>query len=418
MAENHHEAMKTVITEKIDFKEYIPIIGEEKANELLNLAKKFKDKKVLHINSTAYGGGVAEILHSLVPLMNSIGVNTTWKVIQGGFKFFEVTKKFHNALQGMDIALTPEMKKIYIDYNWRNMEGFVNDYDYIFIHDPQPAYLINYIPRNNTRFIFRIHIDLTNANPEYWNFLKDSVSKFDAAIFTMREYVKKDLNVPIIRLIPPSIDPISAKNKPLPKHEAQKIVERFGVDVNRPILLQVSRYDPWKDPLGVIDAYRIVKKEIPGVQLLLQGSMASDDPEGWDYLKKTARRAGEDFDIRLLHKPSDCGKIEVNATQVAADVVIQKSIREGFGLVVTEAMWKGQPVIGGNAGGIVMQVKDGKTGFLVNSPQECAERALQLLRDKNLKEKMGKAAKEHVQKNFLITRTVKDHLELMEDLDR
>ncbi len=410
------QVMTEVKVEKKRIDDYKPVVGDQVIEELKDLSKNLKRKRVLHINSTSFGGGVAEILYTLVPLLQDLGLDTHWMVIKGDDEFFNVTKAFHNALQGMDMNLTPEMKEIYIKYNKMNAEGFEGEYDFIFIHDPQPAYMINFLPRKSAKFINRIHIDLTNANQKFWNFLKPALDKFDAAIFTMKQYVKKDLNVPHIYIMPPCIDPLSPKNIPLPLDKAKEIMKKYGVDTDRPVLLQVSRFDPWKDPLGVIDAYRIVKKEVPEVQLVLLGSMATDDPEGWDYYEKTARHAGEDYDIYLLHNLKGCGALEVNAFQVASDVVIQKSIREGFGLVVTEALWKGKPVVAGNVGGIPMQVIDGKTGFLVNTIEECAEKSLYLLKNPHQREELGKNAKEHVRQNFLTTRNVKDYLKLMNDL--
>lgn len=405
--------MTTVEPEPKSIDDYAGQVGEETIKKLKKLASKLKGKQVLHINSTAYGGGVAEILYTLVPLMNDLGIDTTWKVLKGADEFFSVTKAFHNALQGMDIELTPLMKDIYIKYNKLNAEGFVNHFDYIVIHDPQPAYMVNLIPRGRAKFITRLHIDTTHANRQFWNFLKGSLQRFDAAIFTMKDYVKEDFKVKTLQITPPCIDPLNSKNNPLSLGQSKEIVRRHGVDTDRPIMLQVSRFDPWKDPLGVIDAYQIVKKEIPDVQLVLLGSMASDDPEGWEYYERTARHAGEDFDIHLLHNLKRCGNLEVNAFQVASDVVVQKSLREGFGLVVTEALWKGKPVVASNVGGIPLQVIDGKTGFLVDSVQKCAEGCIKLLKNRELNEKMGAEAKEHVRKNFLTTRNIEDYLNLM-----
>ena len=403
-----------VVSKNIE--DYTPVVGQKVIDNLKEMAAKFKDARVLHVNSTAYGGGVAEILHTLVPLMNDLGIDTTWKVIYGQDEFFNVTKAFHNALQGMDLDLTDEMIEIYKRYNQMNAKGFINDYDFIFIHDPQPAYLINLIDRKESKFISRVHIDLTNANEKYWSFVKPTLEKYDATIFTMEQYVKSGLDTKMLYIMPPCIDPLSPKNIPIPINEAREIVRKSQIDLNRPCILQVSRFDPWKDPLGVIDAYRKVKQQVPGIQLVLLGSMASDDPEGIDYLELTARHAGEDKDILLLHNLKGFQSREVNAFQVMADVIVQKSLREGFGLVVTEALWKGRPVVGANVGGIPMQVVEGQTGFLVNDVDQCAEACLKLLRDHELSDKLGRQAKEHVRENFLTTRNIRDYLTLMTKL--
>ena len=397
---------------------YRSVAGEEAVERILALAEPLRGARVVHVNATAYGGGVAEILQGLVPLMRDVGLEAEWQVIEGADEFFNVTKAMHNGLQGMDVPFTEEMQAIWRRYNQLNAERFEGEYDFVVVHDPQPAGLRTYTGGAHGRhWIWRCHIDTSAPNPAFWEFLVPFLNAYEAGIFTMREYVGPGLNFPHLAIIAPTIDPLSPKNRPMPLEEAREVVARFGVDPDRPLILQVSRFDPWKDPLGVIDAYRLVKQEVPEVQLALVGAMASDDPEGWFYYDKTLRHAGEDFDIHVLHNFHGVGNEEVNAFQTAADVVVQKSRREGFGLVVTEALWKGKPVVGGRAGGIPLQVLDGQTGFLVTSVEECAEKVLYLLRHPDERAHMGKAAREHVRRHFLITRLLADYLSLFRTLE-
>ena len=393
--------------------DYQSIIGQDEADEIRALASALKGARVLHVNATAFGGGVAEILSALVPLMRDVGLDAQWQVIRGEDEFFNVTKAFHNGMQGAEVPLTADMREIYNRYNRENAEAFEGEYDFIIIHDPQPAAMLHFHGRTGgNQWIWRCHIDTSTPYPEVWGFLQPYLELYDAGVFTMEQYVYGDLHFPTLAIIHPTIDPLSSKNRPQTLEQSREIIRRFGMDTQRPMLVQVSRFDPWKDPLGVIDAYRIVKAQIPELQLALVGSMASDDPEGWEYYERTIRHAGEDYDIHILHNLHGVGNVEVNAFQNAGDVVIQKSIREGFGLVVTEALWKGKPVIGGNAGGIPLQVIDGETGYLVDSPETCADRAHHLLHHPEEVEAMGARAREHVRDNFLITHQLKDYLEL------
>jgi len=393
-------------------KDYAEIVGEGEINEIRTLAEKLTGKSVVHVNSTSFGGGVSEILRRLIPLMKDVGINAEWKVIRGGKEFFDVTKSFHNALQGKEMLLTEEMKEVYLRYNESNANLLDLDYDYVVIHDPQPLAIVNYRDERKGKWIWRCHIDLSQPNEGFWSFLEPFLTNYDAFIFSLRKYVKSPLEKRNVAIISPSIDPLSGKNKPLPENRILSTLERYGVDSDRPILTQVARFDPWKDPLGVIDVYKKVKKKIPEVQLLLITSMAPDDPEGWTYYEKTARHAGEDYDIHLLTDIMGVGDLEVNAFQRASDVALLKSIREGFGMTVTEALWKEVPVVGGNVGGIPLQVINGETGFLVNIVEEAVEKTLYLLKHPEEAEEMGKKGKEHVKENFLITRHLKDYLEL------
>jgi trehalose synthase len=397
--------------------DYRDIVGDAAIERIQAMAQPLRGARVVHVNATAYGGGVAEMLQTLVPLMRDVGLDAEWQVIGGQDEFFDVTKACHNGLQGMDIAFTDEMKDVWKRYNEQNAARFEGEYDFCVIHDPQPAGLLHYHgPRGGKHWIWRCHIDTSHPNPAYWGFFAPYIAEYEAGIFTMEQYVGPGVDLDHLAIIRPTIDPLSPKNAPMGADRAREIVRSFGLDTRRPIITQVSRYDPWKDPLGVIDAYRIVKGHVPVVQLALVGSMASDDPEGWYYLDKTIRHAGEDFDIHILHNYHGVGGLEVGAFQTASDVIVQKSTREGFGLVVTEGLWKGKPVVGGNAGGIPLQVIDGETGFLVDSVEECAAKMLYLLEHPAESERMGETAREHVRRNFLTTRHLEDYLHLFRDV--
>ena len=398
--------------DRISLENYGSVVGLEYLNAIRTLAEGLTGSSLVNVNSTSFGGGVSEILHRLVPLIKDVGMDAEWKVAMGDKEFFNVTKTFHNALQGGEMLLTEEMEKIYLRRNEFNSTLLSLDYDYIVIHDPQPLALIKYIEERRGRWIWRCHIDLSQPNKEFWNFLEPFFANYDAFIFSLKEYVKSPLEKRNVAIISPSIDPLSDKNKPLPEERIQSILERYNVDAERPILTQVARFDPWKDPLGVIDVYRKVKRKVPEVQLLLITSMAPDDPEGWTYYERTARHAGEDYDIHLLTDIIGVGDLEVNAFQKSSNVVLLKSISEGFGMTVTEALWKEVPVVGGNVGGIPLQVINGETGFLVNTVEEAAEKTLYLLKHPEEAKRMGKKGKNHVKANFLITKHLKDYLKL------
>jgi len=392
--------------------EYRTIVGDEEIAAIRALAEPLRGARALHVNATAFGGGVAEMLSTLVPLMRDVGIEAEWQILHGADEFFKVTKAFHNGLQGMNLPLTEEMKEIWRKYNQKNAEAFEGGYDFVVVHDPQPAGLRYYHgPGRSKRWIWRSHIDTSHPNPAYWQFITPFLHPYDAGIFSMEQYVGEGLRLPQLAIIHPSIDPLSPKNTPLPLAEAQRVVADLGIDLDRPLISQISRYDPWKDPMGVIDAYRLVKEEMPEVQLALMASMASDDPEGWEYLRLTKEHADDDPDIHVTYFERS-NDLEVNALQTLSHVVIQKSVREGFGLVVTEAMWKGQAVVGGNVGGIPQQIIDGETGFLVNSVEECADRVFYLLQNPRRAKEMGAKARERVRQNFLITRHLKDYLRL------
>jgi trehalose synthase len=400
---------------------YQSVIGEPRVREIRQLAARLEGKRVLHVNATAFGGGVAEILSTLVPLMQDVGLRADWQVMRGAEEFYAVTKAMHNSLQGMRLAWTPEMRDTWLRYSRINADLFDEEYDFVVIHDPQPAAILGMLQqrlgaRPAGRWIWRCHIDMTEAQPEVWDLIHPWIEQYDAAIFTMEEYVKGDLRGPQVLTIPPAIDPLSPKNVDLSDTTVHEILDRYGVDAARPMILQVSRFDPWKDPLGVIDVYRALKPDFPTLQLALIASMAHDDPEGWAWYERTVRRAGEDFDIHILSNLNGVGNVEVNAFQRCADVVVQKSVREGFGLVVSEAMWKGRPVVAGNVGGIPLQILYGKTGYLVNTTEECINRVEYLLRRPDVADRMGALGREHVREHFLITRYLRDYLAIFDSL--
>jgi trehalose synthase len=401
--------------------DYEPLIGEERIQEIRDLAAPLAGARVLHVNATAFGGGVAEILSSLVPLMSDVGLQADWQVMKGSEEFFRVTKAMHNALQGMLIDWTPHLREVWLDNNLLNAQLFDEDYDFVVIHDPQPAAMLGFVAEVRGHhpaghWLWRCHIDLTLAQVQVWDALRPHLEGYDGAIFTLADYVKEDLGGPETFVVPPAIDPLSSKNADLPSNVLHDILARYGIDARKPLMVQVSRFDPWKDPLGVIEAYRSIKPEVPDLHLVLIASMAHDDPEGWAWYERTVRRAGDDYDIHILSNLNGVGNVEVNAFQRAADVVIQKSVREGFGLVVSEAFWKGRPVVAGNVGGIPLQIVNGKTGYLVNTVEECAQRVLSLLRNPRKARKMGRAGREFVRDNFLITRYLRDYLRIFQEL--
>ncbi|MGH2500439.1 MAG: glycosyltransferase, partial [Candidatus Limnocylindria bacterium] len=355
--------MRSVATTPRSLADYEPFVGGERLAGLRSAGERARGLRVLHLNATAYGGGVAEILHNLVPLMRDVGLDASWSVIDAEPAFFDVTKKIHNALQGMPLGFSDEERRLFVDTQRANVAR-LPEADVIVAHDPQTAGLRAHAGARGARWIWRCHIDLTAAHPPYWAFLRPFVEQHDAAIFTMAEFVQPDLRLARTEIIAPSIDPTTPKNRELAPAEAAAVVARYGLDPFRPLLVQVSRFDPWKDPLGVIDAYRLAKDRLPDLQLAMIGSLADDDPEGAEYLARTIVHAGADPDIRCLTNLDGVGDVEVNAFQRAATVVVQKSLREGFGLVVSEALWKQVPVVGGACGGIPTQIVDGETGYL------------------------------------------------------
>ncbi|MBV9796498.1 MAG: glycosyltransferase [Solirubrobacterales bacterium] len=395
--------------------DYSSLVGRRMADEIRERAGRLKGKRVLHVSATSFGGGVSEILNTLVPLMVDAGLDCEWHVIYGREEFFNATKIMHNALQGNPQDLTEEQWATWLRYNEINARELSEEWDVCIVHDPQPAALCSLVEHKARRWVWRCHIDLSTPNEATLKRLLPYLEPYPASVFHIPAYVPADMDGHA-HIVPPAIDPLAPKNMAFSPEDAVYICDQFGIDVDRPLLCQVSRFDPWKDPLGVIDAYRMVKAELPDIQLALVGSMATDDPEGWDYFNATVAHADGDPDVHILNNLNNVGAIEVNAFQSHSDVVIQKSIREGFGLTVTEAIWKGKALVGGNVGGIPLQVSDGETGFLVSSVEQCAERSLEILRDPGLGKRLGRAGKEAVRLRFLMPRLLRDWLEILEGL--
>ena len=375
---------------------------------LYRLADRVQGRSLLHVNSTRVGGGVAEMLHRYVPLFEELGVPVRWEVLAGNDAFFQVTKSFHNALQGTEQVFTDQMLRSYVETNEANARTLNLDADVVIIHDPQPAALIDFHPKHGP-WIWRCHIDVSHPQRRAWSFLRQYVVRYDGAIFSLPKFAQR-LPVPQY-LMYPSIDPLADKNRPLGPDEVSSVLHRLGVPQDKPILLQVSRFDRFKDPVGVVNAYRIVKK-YDDCRLILAGGGATDDPEGAQVLAEVQEAARGDPDIHVLVLPPTAHH-EINALQHAATIIIQKSTKEGFGLTVAEGMWKAKPVIGGFAGGITVQIIYGVTGYTVNSVEGCAFRIRHLLNNPELARRMGENAREYVRENFLITRDLAEHLALM-----
>ncbi len=391
---------------------YEAIVGSSVVSQLRRIGEKLAGQRVVHVNSTRQGGGVAEILEWMVPHMQDVGVDATWEVIHGTSKFFEITKAIHNGLQGKPVDIPKKDWRIYQEENEANAERLrpvLSGADIVVIHDPQPAFLLKLCPDRKGKWIWRAHIDISRPFRPVWKVLRTYVDRYDASIFSMAEFAQP-LPIPQF-LIPPSIDPLSEKNRDLTPGEVESVRAEFGLDPDRPLLVQISRFDRFKDPVGVIRAYRLVRGVAP-VQLVLAGGGATDDPEGKAVLDDVMEAAEGDPDIHILLLPPDAHKT-INALQRLADIVLQKSTREGFGLTVTEGLWKGKPVIGGDVGGIRIQVTNYQTGFLVNTPEGAAHRIRYLLHHRERAKEMGEAGREFVRENFLLTRNLRDYLTLM-----
>jgi len=410
---------------KVDFLEkslddHAPYAGEDRIAEIRRLAEDLGSLRVLHVNSTSYGGGVAELLYTIVPLMRDAGLDAEWHVIDGApDQFFDITKKIHNSLQGANTPLSDGEWRLYEDINRKLAEAFPRGpWDIVVIHDPQPLAVLTFLDSLSEsdrpvvgRWFWRCHIDLSTPLEETWQKLWPYVNAYDGAIVTSRQYARDEMTLPVAE-ITPSTDPTSPKNFPIPEGEARKMMGSFGVDPARPIIVQVSRFDPWKDPFGVVEAYRMLKGKWPELQLAMVGSIAADDPEGIGILAHLKEEAAGDRNIHVLSNEDGVGAREVAAFQQCADVVIQKSIREGFGLTITEAMWKRRPVVAGNATGCKIQITDGMDGFIVGTTQQCAERIDEILSDPDLGARLGDAARETVRRRFLSTQHVANYLNL------
>jgi trehalose synthase len=391
---------------------YARIVGDDVIRNLRQLAAPLHGIRVVHVNSTKTGGGVAEILRRMVPLKRELGLDVSWEVITGGNDFFECTKTMHNGLQGNRVVIPEPQLRVYEETNAANAEALrskLEGADIVFIHDPQPASLLRLIPHRKGKWVWRCHIDISRPHRPVWKYLRTYVSGYDASIWSLSAF-SQHLPHPQY-IIPPSIDPLSDKNRELGEGELRGAYSLANLDPARPIIVQVSRFDRFKDPIGVIQAYRLAEAFLP-LQLVLAGGDASDDPEGEMVLQEVRTAAEGDPDIHVLALPAD-SHIEINALQRIADIILQKSTREGFGLTVTEGMWKGKPVIGGNTGGITLQVVNHHTGFLVDTPEGAAMRIRYLLTHPDILSEMGKKARRFVLENFLLTRHLREYLTLM-----
>ncbi|MBD3271497.1 MAG: glycosyltransferase [Elusimicrobia bacterium] len=388
-----------------DYEQYI---GSEDVERIEKKAKKLQGMHITHINSTYYGGGVAEILGSLSLLMNSIGIKTGWRIIQGSPDFFSVTKKMHNALQGGEITLTDRKKEIYEQVIYENSVRNHLDHDIVLVHDPQPLWMIHHYKKRGP-WIWRCHIDLTEPSAELWKYMKPTIEKYDAVIMSIKDY-QQDLGTPLLYFMP-AIDPFSIKNCEMDESQINERLNHYDIPTDLPLIVQISRFDRWKDPEGTIQAFKIARKKIDATLVLL-GNVATDDPEGEEVYQSLI----EQREDRIIIKSKQDTAL-VNALQRKAACVVQKSIREGFGLTVAEAMWKGTPVIGGNVGGIKYQIKDGENGFLVASVEEAAERMALLIKNNDLRNRLSDAARKTVQKNFLLSRLLEQYLDLFNSFE-
>jgi trehalose synthase len=395
---------------------YKEIVPDAILEGLREQAKALKGAKILHVNATAYGGGVSELLRSSVPLLRDLGIAADWKVIGGHPDFFRATKALHNALQGASESLSEAEKETYIQCTRENAALLDGGYDFVVAHDPQPAGLLSVHGKDGAKWVWRCHIDTSEPNADAWAFLRPFLTEFDAAVFTMAEFVPPDLPIGCVRTIAPAIDPLSPKNLDISKRTAEQILDWIGIDLPGRLVTQVSRFDRWKDPFGVIAAYRLVRGEIPGLQLALVGSMALDDPEGWELYGRLSEHAEGDPLIHVYTNLTGASNVEVNAFQRLSDIVVQKSIREGFGLVVSESLWKRTPVVAGHTGGIPMQMPEGVGGLLVDSVEECASAMLSLLKDGALAERLGESGRAHVREHFLLPRLLMEELALLASL--
>jgi trehalose synthase len=391
--------------------DYAPIVGQEQISDLKALASEIGKKSVIHVNSTKAGGGVAEILFRLVPLMQELGMDAHWETIKGDQNFFEATKTFHNALQtGRNIAT----RKNFDDYLFRteqNLKELKIDDDIVFIHDPQPAGMIAQKKNDgHQRWVWRCHIDVSNPDPTVWGFLAKYISNYDASIFSTPSFARSDLKIPQF-MVSPSIDPLADKNKELPQTYIDRVLSKYELNTDKPVITQVSRFDYAKDPLGVIEAFKLVNRHVD-CELVIAGSLADDDPEGIEVHAKVRKAAEGQKNIHILLIPP-FSDLEINALQRASTIVLQKSVKEGFGLTVAESLWKARPVIAGDTGGIPLQVKNGLTGYLVRTVEGAAFKMRYLLRNPEIAKRLGASGREHVRQNFLITRHLGEYLLIM-----
>ena len=404
--------LKQVEFEPKRFDDYEDHIPADLRAEIRDLGQRLQNTRILQVNSTAVGGGVAELLRSEIPLMNDLGLEASWQIMDPKPAFFDVTKKIHNGLQGAPLDLRPQEWATYEETNQRLAETInPRDWDAIIIHDPQPAACLQFMDeRGLGAWIWRCHIDVSKPNPSYAQRFRDYVQPYDATIFSMREYVLQGLKG-ATTIIAPGIDPLAPKNAPLDVDEARGIVESFGIDLQRPLITQVSRFDPWKDPLGVIEAWRRAKQEVPGLQLALVGQSADDDPEGKRILEEVEKAAEPFEDVHLIANQAD--DVAVNAFQIVSLAILQKSLKEGFGLTASEALWAGTPVIAGEVGGLPLQVHDGDNGYLVNDVDETARAIVRLAKDPRRADRLGRQGRRTVREQFLLPRMLRDDLRLV-----
>lgn len=387
-------------------------------DEVVSLGDELKGLRLCHINSTPFGGGVAELLVSYIPLLRSLGIKADWQIIRGNRRFFTITKGLHNALQG---APFEEIKKdstrrVLGANNLGNARELDPNYDVLIVNDPQPAALRHFSPDSKAKWVWRCHVDSSQPDPEVWDFLRPYIEEYDAAVFTTGDFIPQDLRLDKTATMAPAIDPFSTKNMFIKRYVCREVLGNIGIDRQRPLITQVSRFDRWKDPFGTIKAYRLAREKIPGLQLAMVGSFATDDPEGWDIYSALSEEIIKDDNMFILSNLSGVGNMEVNAFQRASELVVQKSIKEGFGLVVAEALWKETPVIAGNTGGIPLQMTGELSNYMVNSTEECAEKIVHCLENPALSKRLGRQGKEIITRNFLMPRLIRDELTLIKKL--
>ncbi len=401
-----------------DVDKYRMILARETIDELVALGEDLKGLRLCHINSTPFGGGVAELLVSYIPLLRSLGIQADWQIIRGDRRFFTITKGLHNALQGAEFRSrrAESWRDQYLSINRGNASQLDSNYDVFVVNDPQPAAMRHYLPDSKAKWIWRCHVDSSQPDETVWQFLRTYIEEHDVAVFTTSEFIPKDLHLGKVVTMAPAIDAFSSKNMFIKRYVCREMLENLGIDRRRMLITQVSRFDRWKDPFGTIAAYRLAKEKIPGLQLAMIGSFAGDDPESWEMYVAINEEANKDDDIYVSSNLTGVGNMEVNAFQRGSDLVIQKSIREGFGLVVAEALWKETPVVAGNAGGIPLQMTGGLSNYLVNSVEECAEKIVYLLQNPALSKRLGQEGKENITRNFLMPRLARDELTLIKSL--
>ena len=387
-------------------------------DEVVNLGEELKGLRLCHINSTPFGGGVAELLISYIPLLRAVGIEADWQIIRGDRRFFTVTKGLHNALQGAEYQEIRKVKtrRDYQGNNETNARELDPNYDVFIVNDPQPAALRHYSPDSKAKWIWRCHVDSSVPDDVTWRFLRPYIEEYDAAVFTTEDFIPPNLRLAKIATMAPAIDPFSSKNMFIKRYVCRELLDNLGIDRHRLLISQVSRFDRWKDPFGTIKAYQLAKEKIPGLQLALVGSFAGDDPEAWDLYAAINEEAIRDDDIFVFSNLTGVGNMEVNAFQRASDLIIQKSLKEGFGLVVAEALWKGTPVIAGNTGGIPLQMPGDLSNYLVDSIEECAKKIVYLLKNPAISKRLGEKGKEIITENFLLPRLIRDELTLIKSL--